>query len=104
MPRATPLAQVESSPARSPQHGTRPTLVVIRGDDRTPLRRKPAHGPRYARRTDGIRSDALHRFAVAAERRKSSMQHLSVVAIRMAGQAEHLAQTLRTLRFAGSMA
>jgi hypothetical protein len=97
MHRATPLAQVESTAARSTPQGTRPTLVVIRGGAAARPVRTPV-------RSAGPRSDAFRRFAAAAERRHSSMRRLSVVALRMAGQAEHMARTLRSLEFAGSIA
>lgn len=127
MPRATPLAQDDASSARQTNDtGCRPALVLIRGNPRirrstaatrtpTPTPTQPHQQPpvlRVARsaeeRTSGAtrraRSAAMERFAAAAERRRSSMHQFSTVAIRMASQAEQLAETLRTLRFAGSTA
>lgn len=126
MPRATPLAQDETRSARSILPiGDRPTLVLIRCNARAP--RTPHHrrstsatatsmmpqlvgspaqrqgtAPGGAGAPALARSEALQQFAVAAERRRASMDRFTAVAGRMASQAALLAETLRRLQFAGS--
>ena len=117
MHRATPLAQDESHSSRSPQQtGITPALVLIRCNSRSPIHHPASRPATAAPACPCARGEhrrgahatptavAARRFVAAAERRRSNLDRFSRAAGRMASQAELLAVTLRTLRFAGSTA